>query len=153
MTLDWRTTEDDWAARQAVLVGAADLTALAVCQASCPWRGGPPQACAMKQCCPRLCRGCEAGWGYDADGRHIGPIKAPHYNRWECNRVKWLGLRGMQPCDPTGALQVWMNDALQTVLWVNNSGASVGWVSGSAVQCAGTSAVADVAVASCAVAA
>lgn len=38
------------------------------------------------------CRGCQAGWPFDAAGRHIGPAKFPNSNRFDCNRVRWLGL-------------------------------------------------------------
>ena len=75
---------------------AIDLTALGVCQASCPWRGGNPQQCAMGAKCPRRCVGCQRGWPYQTEAgvpRHVGPVKYPHSNRWECNRVKYLGVR------------------------------------------------------------
>lgn len=144
----WQTTEDDWRvwrwpwdprdsalplpprAGTPVPIAVENLTALAVCQASCPWRGGLPAAgitpqCTQGKCCPRLCRGCQAGWPYDTQGRHIGPVKYPHSNRWECNRVKWLGLAGMIPC---GATEIeWINNAEEPVLWVNDSNLLVAW--------------------------
>ena len=147
MVTDWRTTEDWWgptwgwpwdpgrsknplpprAAGAAVPVAANNLTALAVCQASCPWRGGPPQRCAMGVCCPRLCRGCEAGWPYDAQGLHIGPVKLPHSNRWACHRVQWLGMRALQPCNPAAIEVQWINSSGAEVPWANSSGVRVEW--------------------------
>ena len=156
MVTDWRTTEDWWGmtwgwpwdprrsanplppaapGEVAAPLAANNLTALAVCQASCPWRGGLPATgilpqCQQAGCCPRLCRGCEAGWAYDETGRHIGPVKYPHSNRWECNRVKWLGMRGMEPCG-TGYV-VWVNNAGVNVPWMNGAGRGVAWTTAAA---------------------
>ena len=152
MITDWRTTEDWWgktwgwpwdprrsanplpprAVGVAAPVAVENLTALAICQASCPWRGGLPARgihpqCQQSGCCPRLCRGCEAGWPYDETGRHIGPVKWPHSNRWACNRVKFLGLRGMQPCRPSAVVVQWVNSSGAEVLWANSRGVIVGW--------------------------
>jgi hypothetical protein len=113
-----------------------DTTALGVCQASCPWRGGPPQLCQMLECCPRRCVGCERGWPYDGEYRHIGPVKAPHSNRWECNRVKWLGVRGSQPCVPGGVVVEWINAGLVGVLWEDVVGSLVSWVTEVSVRLA-----------------
>jgi hypothetical protein len=105
-----------------------DLTAFGVCQASCPWRGGPPQQCAMGPCCPRRCWGCEREWPYDAAGRHIGPQKFPALNRWECNRVKWLGLRGEQPCTDRSGEVLWVNSQGVGQQWMNDTQTVVAWV-------------------------
>lgn len=70
---------------------SGDLSQLAECQGSCPYAGsGNPPRCRLAGC-PWICRGCQAGWAYDSQGRHIGPAKYPSSNRWDCNRVKWLG--------------------------------------------------------------
>ena len=74
------------------------LTQLGKCSGGCPqgcipgvagWKG----TCRL-QGCPWLCRGCQAGWAYDQNFKHIGPVKYPHSNRFDCNRVKWLGAAG-----------------------------------------------------------
>jgi hypothetical protein len=86
----------------------------------------------MRNCCPERCVGCERGWSYDADLRHIGPIKAPHSNRWACNRVAWLGRRGALPCTPGVVPQgiQWMNASQVVVPWANGASVVVEWVMG-----------------------
>jgi hypothetical protein len=71
-------------------------TQLARCSGGCPQGRIPGKMCS-RWGCPWLCRGCQAGWPYDDNLRHIGPVKYPHNNRWDCNRVKWLGVDGAPP--------------------------------------------------------
>lgn len=121
MTLSWQTTESDWlrervrhprrGARYIDGQGyfpsypatspsgwpiAENLSALARCQASCPWRGGIH--CKLEGC-PRRCEGCSRAWPFDENFRHIGPVKWPHSNRFDCNRVRWLGGAGITPAN------------------------------------------------------
>lgn len=90
---------DPWLGR--VSMGAVQ------CQAGCPagaipgvwgWKGN----CRLPGC-PLVCRGCQAGWAYDANLRHIGPIPLPAANRFDCNRVKWLGQAAV-PAQSAGAV-------------------------------------------------
>lgn len=69
-----------------------NLAQFARCQAGCPQAGvaGPWRGCTLRGC-PWTCRGCQAGWPWDGDMRHIGPAAYPNSNRWECNAVRWLG--------------------------------------------------------------
>lgn len=117
---DWRTTEESWwwwgwplRARQQWAAnpwawcgaglrpgppdpwwGRVSLGAVQ-CQAGCPAGAvaGPWGRCRLPGC-PWMCRGCQAGWPFDANLRHIGPVPLPAANRWDCNRVKWLGAGG-----------------------------------------------------------
>lgn len=94
VTRGWRTTEDDWVSWSVVLLSAVDRAALAVCAGGCPWAGKVGGVCGLVGCA-RICRGCEAGWSYVVEGgvaRHIGPVKYPASNRWDCNHVKWAGV-------------------------------------------------------------
>jgi hypothetical protein len=85
----------------------------------------------MRNCCNERCEFCQKGWVYDANLRHIGPVKYPHSNRADCNRVKWLGVNGAQPCEPGGVDGVlWINRAGANVLWQDNAAALVPWVTG-----------------------
>lgn len=102
----WQTNEgtgacDPWSGWVAIggrsypLNQQANLGQLARCQGMCPqgWVSGSPGfrgTCGLFTC-PWLCRGCQAGWPYDANWRHIGPVKYPASNRWDCNRIRWLG--------------------------------------------------------------
>jgi hypothetical protein len=91
---------DPW--RGWVMFGGAmpdfGLAQIARCAGGCPQRSIPgfSGGCSMRGC-PWLCRGCQAGWPYDGNLRHIGPAKYPAANRWDCNRVKWLGVQGAPP--------------------------------------------------------
>jgi hypothetical protein len=105
----WQTTEgecDPWAGSinfgnwQLPLGNFFNLSQMARCgNAGCPqggvpggwWAGGWKGTCGFGRGCPWVCRGCQAGWPFDADLRHIGPAKYPNSNRWDCNRVRWLG--------------------------------------------------------------
>lgn len=99
---EWLGTMDPWLGWTEVggwrwpLDGVWNLQQLARCQGLCPQGNIPGSPCFRGTCtrrgCPWLCRGCQAGWPFDAAGRHIGPAKFPNSNRWDCNRVRWLGL-------------------------------------------------------------
>jgi hypothetical protein len=85
----------------------------------------------MRNCCCERCVGCQRGWSYDEQYRHIGPVKAPHSNRWACSRVQWLGVNGSLPCEPGGVDGVmWINGSGATVLWQDAAWALVPWVTG-----------------------
>lgn len=104
--LPWQTNEglgacDPWAGwirlgNQMLPMGNFfNLAQFARCQAGCP-QGGIPGVPGWKGTCSRfgcpwICRGCQAGWPFDADLRHIGPAAYPNPNRWDCNQVRFLG--------------------------------------------------------------
>lgn len=105
----WQTTE--WIAAQDPWLGWTQAGGwrwpldgawqLARCAGGCP-QGMNPGVCWWKgSCClpgcPWLCRGCQAGWPFDGAGKHIGPAKYPAANRWDCNRVRWLGTAARSP--------------------------------------------------------
>jgi hypothetical protein len=83
----------------------------------------------MGACCPRRCVGCQRGWPYDAASRHIGPPRFPGIDeRWECNRVKWLGLRGRAPCTDKSGEVLWINSAGVGQQWIDATAMLVAWV-------------------------
>jgi hypothetical protein len=83
----------------------------------------------MGACCPRRCVGCQRGWPYDADSRHIAPGKFPQVaERWECNRVKWLGLRGRNPCTQRTGEVLWINSSGIGQQWIDVMATVVAWV-------------------------
>lgn len=86
----WRTTEDDWRwwPLWNMRAGIPNQTALA------QWPMGSTVPPAFSPGQPILCRGCQAGWPFDENGRHIGPAPFPNSNRWDCQRVRWWGIPG-----------------------------------------------------------
>lgn len=112
--LSWQTNEglgacDPWSGWVNVAgcrIPMQPRNQLAQCQGLCPqgWVSGVPHwkgSCSLWGC-PWLCRGCQAGWPYDTNYRHVGPAAYPNANRWECNRVKFLGAGAVAPYQIVG---------------------------------------------------
>lgn len=100
---DWRTTEEAWwwwgfpmRARQQFVANPWNWIGAGLRPGvPDPWWGWVRLGWVVPQgWVPSMCQGCRAGWPFDQNMRHIGPIPLPSANRWDCNQVKWLGRGG-----------------------------------------------------------